>query len=108
MIPAHSLKGTNLLRCTSLSRIADFTLSLLLPIGRRELVDGDMSDIVDTETFECQCSGHGFLPFKLMVLLLVAPSEIVYFDDSKADVKPIEDIFYRWKVQVMDKIVLVS
>jgi hypothetical protein len=30
------------------------TTCLLRPVGRRELLDGDVSDIVDLETFECQ------------------------------------------------------
>jgi hypothetical protein len=29
-------------------------LSLLRPIGRRELIDGNISNIVDLQTFECR------------------------------------------------------
>jgi hypothetical protein len=84
------------------------SISLLNPLARRELVDGDVCEIVDLETFECQLPDSWF-PFNLMDLLPfnIAPSDIVYFDDSKADTQPIEDVFFRWKVGVQDQTFLV-
>ena len=38
----------------------------------------------------------------------VAPSDIVYFDDCKPDPEPIAGIFYRWKVAVLGKTIVVS
>ena len=38
----------------------------------------------------------------------VAPSEIVYFDDSKADTPPFDDIFYLWKVAVKRRVIIVG
>ena len=38
----------------------------------------------------------------------VAPSEIVYFNDSKADTPPFDDIFYLWKVAVKRRVIIVG
>jgi hypothetical protein len=37
----------------------------------------------------------------------LAPSDIVYFDDSKANPEPIPELFYRWKVMVAEKTIVV-
>jgi hypothetical protein len=47
------------------------------------------------------------VPFQADGLLTAAPSEIVHFDNRQADVMPIEDIFYRWKVGMQEKAFLV-
>src|SRR5882724_599421 len=37
-----------------------------------------------------------------------APSDIVFFDDCRADSEPIEELFYRWKADISGKSFLVS
>lgn len=31
---------------------------------------------------------------------MLAPSDMVFFDDSKADTSPILDLFYRWSIDI--------
>ena len=56
MANGPSKKGK--LRFTTSLLWLNLSLSLLRPVGRRELLDGDVSQIVDLETFECQCASY--------------------------------------------------
>jgi len=58
-------------------------------MGYLELLDGDCSDIVDLETFECEYARDVLIAQMLTYNLTLAPSEIIFFDDSNADANPI-------------------
>lgn len=82
-------------------------LRTLRPIGRRELLDGDQTQIVDILTFECECRMprlDGKVKLKDMKCV-PAPSEILYFDDSIPESEQITDIFYRWQVTTKDMVI---
>jgi hypothetical protein len=35
--------------------------------------------------------------------LTLAPSDMVFFDDSKADTSPISDLFCRWSIDIKQR-----
>jgi len=74
---------------------------------RRELIDGNISNIVDLHTFECLWPDQLVLSYADR-LSDSAPSDIVFFDDCRADSEPIEELFYRWKADISGKSFLVS
>jgi len=87
--------------------LADSLIRITAPMGYLELLDGDCSDIVDLETFECEYARDVLIAQMLTYNLTLAPSEIIFFDDSKADANPILDLFCRWSIDIEKRLIKV-